>query len=103
MTEQFPNLEDLRITGCLSHSTVATFVTLLSGLKQLKQLYLKVHCEFEDDLLQCFRDYGNHLKETKIFVKSEIHPFLGCFGIWKKAGGSFNFFDGHMNDHDMWF
>jgi hypothetical protein len=85
-TQQFPNLEYLKINCSSSEVTEPFFFKLLSGLKQLKTLYMKFDNNSlldPEPVLQWFQRYGNHLEDAKIvFVSSD-------FAIEKRPRGAF--------------
>jgi hypothetical protein len=94
-SQQFPNLEYLKIDHCSLEVTGSFFMTLLSGLKQLKTLYMKIwsssDSELDPDLiLQYFQEHGNHLEDAKITLNlpSWLTTLRG-FAIEKRAGGLF--------------
>jgi hypothetical protein len=75
-TQQFPNLEALK---CVLRfvQIESFFATLLSGLKQLKTLVMRIWCDDDVDpepVLQWILRYGKHMEEAKIvFVRSGLN------------------------------
>ncbi len=101
-TKVFPNLEYLRIKEIPQDPVRVTesfFITLLTGLKQLKSLHLNIHsdtgfyCKF---MLPCFRKYGKHLEEVDVsgFVieQGSFEP-LPKFELKKEPGNRLSFTD----------
>jgi hypothetical protein len=92
LPKQLPNLKFLKIDLCRFEATDQFFITLLSGLKQLKTLIMNIwsYSKFDpDSTLLCFREYGGSLESVKIvfgFVDQENNQ---PFTIEKKAGESF--------------
>jgi transposase len=93
----FPNLEVLKIDSCNSKVTRSFFITLLSGLKQLKTLEMgwtniwfwnpiKIDPE---EALQCFQEYGSHLDSARIVFSFRNLENSPIFSIEKKPGGSY--------------
>jgi hypothetical protein len=88
LVKTFPNLEILRLDNYLIDLTKSTLIELLSGLKQLKEIYLGAEEDFEFDykfVVKCFRDYGN-------LESFQINKFAGTarsvtgFTIWEDPG-----------------
>ncbi len=92
-TKTFPNLETLRINICsLDEEPESFIVTLLSELKQLKELNMGITNlnEFDRDstVLQCFQQHGNKLEAVQVCLyfgdsklapsKLEIEKMYGC-------------------------
>jgi hypothetical protein len=86
------NLETLLIGDCLIEVTESFFVALLSGLKQLKTLYMRIFksaTEFTpESALQCLQQHGENLREANVVFesKSETAP---RFAIQKRSEGLF--------------
>jgi hypothetical protein len=89
-TEIFPNLEFLKVQQSHIEITESFFINVLTGLKHLKKLYLKIliqYCELNSDqVLECFQEYGKHLEEVNI-VFGHLEYF--AYAIEKRPGGSF--------------
>jgi hypothetical protein len=91
LTKQFPNLEFLNIDKCLVEVTESFFVTLLSGLKQLKTLYMKIWTDLvldPESVLQCFLGCGKNLGDASILFRSHDWT-VQSFAIEKPPKGSF--------------
>jgi hypothetical protein len=97
-TKVFPNLEDLifhtnsfdasEIPSSETLSTESFFVTLLTGLKQLKKLHLDIQSSLKIDaelVLQCIRDYGGNLETYFVGVNYTIEPFEPGFQIHRQS------------------
>jgi hypothetical protein len=89
-TKIFPNLEYLSIY-CPFEVTESSLITVLSELKQLQQLYLETgNLKFNPEVaLQCFRDYGKHLRSLRIGFYCDFGKTLKIipgFEIWEKPG-----------------
>jgi hypothetical protein len=70
-TRQFPNLEALDFS--LRSFETEFFATLLSGLKQLKTLKMRIWSDADVDLepvLQWIFQHGKHLEEAKFFFET---------------------------------
>ncbi len=70
-TQQFPNLEALSFS-LHAVQTESFFTTLLSGLKQLKTLFVSIWSDADVDpepVLQWILRHGKHLEEAKFFLK----------------------------------
>jgi hypothetical protein len=82
-TKTFPNLATLRIGTCsLDEEPESFLVTLLSELKQLKELCMQIWTDLELDpesVLQCFQQHGKHLE--KVYVDFDFK-----FVIEKSSG-----------------
>jgi hypothetical protein len=92
MTKKFPNLQDLEIKACSSEVTESFFATLLSGLKQLKTLYIRIWCHSKLDpesALQCFQQHGAHLENVSIIFVFPDPEFYPTYAIEKRPGGAF--------------
>jgi hypothetical protein len=91
-TKTFPNLETLRINICsLDEEPEPFIITLLSELKQLKELNMGITNlnEFDrESVLQCFQQHGNKLEAVQVGLyfgdskfapsKLEIEKMYGC-------------------------
>jgi hypothetical protein len=112
LTQQFPNLEFLKIDDVSFEVTESSFVTLLSGLKLLKTLEMYIKCESKiesDFILPCFEKYGSHLEKVRVRAVEdrdqfeEPHGVIG-FTIDKKPNKGFRFdevFDGTDDDFHL--
>ncbi len=94
LQKQFPNLEVLRINSCYSKAKelVPSMATLLSGLKQLKTLYMEITTGRKLDpesALQCLQEHGNHLQDVNFVFSTNSPKISRLFGIEKKPRGSF--------------
>jgi hypothetical protein len=100
-TQEFPNLEYLN-KHCYGWSTEVLdsfFVTLLSGLKQLKTLHLEISTSAiksklnPESILQYFQEYGKNLEEVNVvFYHQGLELEQWCirdFAIEKRPGDSF--------------
>jgi hypothetical protein len=79
MKKQLPNLEDLKISDCSLDVTESFFIELLSGLEQLKTLYMRILCCSSlapTSALQLFQEYGNHLEEASIIFVCEPKDYV---------------------------
>jgi hypothetical protein len=88
----FPNLEYLDIQDAEIEITEALFLTLLSGLKQLKTFNMGIGSEtdFEldpDSTLRCFQENGKHLTEADIDLSKY---YRSTMRIVKKPGYPFS-------------
>jgi hypothetical protein len=86
----FPNLEVLKIEALYLDVTESFFVKLLSGLKQLKTLCMRIWSRpglARESALQCFEDHGKHLEDVNIIFVCE--PKETTYAIEKKPGGAF--------------
>jgi hypothetical protein len=84
--EIFPNLEYLKIDCEYSNVTESVFVKLLSGLKQLKTLYMEIRSYSVVDpesALGWFQKHGKNLEDAKIFFANSE------FAIEKRPRGAF--------------
>jgi hypothetical protein len=98
-TQKFPNLQSLHVEKCSFQVTRSFFVTLLSGLKQLKTLYLRIHSEKEfhaNFILSCFKNHGNHLEEVDVsgFITTSrrgSEESFPKFDLKKEPGDGFSF------------
>jgi hypothetical protein len=89
-TKVFPNLEYLKVGECSFEAREPFFITLLSGLKRLKTLYMRIWISSKLDpeaTLQCFQEHGEHLEDPKIIFNSKFKQFK--FVVEKGPGGSF--------------
>jgi hypothetical protein len=92
MTKKLPNLEDLKINDCFFEATESFFATLLSGLKQLKTLYMIIWSRSKLDpesALQWIQQNGAHLEVVCIifsFPDPKIDP---TYEIEKRQGAAF--------------
>ncbi len=92
LTKKFPNLEDLKINDCSLEVKESFFAMLLSGLKQLKTLCLRIWSRSKLDpesALRWMQVHGKHLEEVNIifyFPDPKIDPM---YAIEKKPGGAF--------------
>jgi hypothetical protein len=89
----FPNLEFFHNEYSRSPGPKSFFETLLSGLKQLKSLYMITNNshdqKFQPDLvLQSFQEHGKKLEEVFVVLKSFSHKDFPSFAIEKRPGGS---------------
>jgi hypothetical protein len=86
-SQQFPNLEYLRIDLCSSNQPF--LATLFTQLKRLKILYMKVFCYYDFEpksALQCFQDGGKTVEDAKIvFWFSDSRSVR--FAAEKRLGG----------------
>jgi hypothetical protein len=78
-TQQFPNLEYLRIYECSIEVTEPFFATLLAGLKRLKKLEMWINCDYGFDLdlesvLQWFNKYGKQCEDVRAAFTVYIAP-----------------------------
>jgi hypothetical protein len=90
MTRKFPNLEDLKIEALYLDVTELFFAELLSGLKQLKTLCMRIWSNSKLDpksALQCFQEHGNHLDDVNIIFVCEPQDYV--YAIEKKSFGAF--------------
>jgi hypothetical protein len=92
ISKQFPNLESLIIEYESDNDvTVSDFATLLSQLKSLKTLYIRIGAECDSDpysLLHFFEERGNKLEDAKIGVCLTGADSAYCI-FEKRPGGSF--------------
>jgi hypothetical protein len=89
-THQFPNLEFLRFNQNRFEATESFFIKLLSGLKQLKTLYMEIWNTFElesESVLQCFQEHGKLLEDTRIVFRLFGRRALLDFAVEKRPGG----------------
>jgi hypothetical protein len=92
MTKKFPNLEDLKIEACSSEITGSFFAELLSGLKQLKTLYMRILSRSKLDpesALRWMQIHGKHLEEVSIILSFPDPKIDPMYAIEKKSGGAF--------------
>jgi hypothetical protein len=92
MTKQFPNLEDLKITGCSLEVKESLFIEFLSGLKQLKTLYMRIWCRSildSETPLQWIKQHGKHLDDVSIIFVLPDPEFYPTYAIEKKPGDKF--------------
>ncbi len=94
LQKQFPNLEFLMINSCYSKAKelVPFLATLLSGLKQLKTLYMEITTGKRLDpkfVLQCLQEYGNHLQDVNFVFRSGNPKIDRLFAIEKRPRSSF--------------
>ncbi len=94
LQNQFPNLEFLRINSCYSKAkeVVPLMATFLSGLKQLKTLYMEITTGRKLDpksVLQCLQEHGNHLQDANFVFRSGNPKIDRLFAIEKRPRGSF--------------
>ncbi len=87
----FPNLEYLRIQSWMIEVTESSFLKLLSRLKRLKTLEMKIQTETNYELntdwvLRCFKKYGKGLEETEIRLENYYGMIIK---IVKKPGRRF--------------
>jgi hypothetical protein len=65
---------------------------MLSGLKQLKTLHMKimgVRDVYPESILEGFREGGGHLEEADVSFSFTVWTFMPSFAIEKRKGGSF--------------
>jgi hypothetical protein len=92
MTKKFPNLQDLEIKACSSEVTESFFATLLSGLKQLKTLYMRILSRSKLDpesALQLIQQHGAHLENVSIIFVLPDPEFYPTYAIEKRPGAAF--------------
>jgi hypothetical protein len=88
----FPNLEHLKINNCTFAIKKPSFITLLSGLKRLKTLYLRIcyRNKIDPDLaLRGFQEHGDHLEGARVVFGFRNLRIGRDFAIEKKPGGEF--------------
>ncbi len=110
LTKQFPNLECLQIFKFRFNVTEQSFITLLSGLKQLKTLTMEIRSDTELDsesVLPCFEEHGKQL--VKVYVDAveksyEDRYYIDSFTIEKEPYECFSFSQfSHSFSYDEFF